>query len=136
MRLTVGPLMGHGAPQPTVLAGSGGVVLGEARTNHEGRRAVLLVRGDEDITEMEALVATMGINVMAVVRQVGQPDPRSYFGKGRLDDVADELRTAPPAHPWSGVDLVLLHTNATPRQLVGVHRVVNVEVWEIGRAHV
>lgn len=130
MRLTVGRVMGQGAPQPTVLAGSGGVVLGEARTNHEGRRAVLLVRGDEDVTEMEALVATMGIDVVDIVRQVGRPDPRTYFGKGRLNDVADEQRTAPPSHPWSGVDLVLLHTNATPRQLVGVHRVVNVEVWD------
>ena len=34
-----------------ILAGAGGVALGESRTNHEGRKALLLVRGEEDITE-------------------------------------------------------------------------------------
>ena len=130
MRLTVGRFMGKDGAQPALLAGSGGVVLGEARTNHEGRTAVLLVRGNDDPREMMELAATMGVNVVEVVRQVGRDDPRTYFGKGRLQDVAEERQTAPPLHPWHSVDLVLLHTNATPRQLVGVHRVVNVEVWD------
>lgn len=122
--------MGKDGAQPAVLAGSGGVVLGEARTNHEGRTAVLLLRGEDDPREMMELAATMGVNIVEVVRQAGRDDPRTYFGKGRLQDVAEERQTAPLRHPWHGVDLVLLHTNATPRQLVGVHRVVDVEVWD------
>ena len=43
-----------------ILAGAGGVALGEARTNHEGRKALLLVRGEEDISEFCGLVSTMG----------------------------------------------------------------------------
>ena len=130
MRLTVRQIMAKDGAQPAVLAGSGGVVLGEARTNHEGRTAVLMVRGDDDPQEMMDLAATMGVTIVEIVRQAGREDPRTYFGKGRLQDVADERETAPPAHPWHTVDLMLMHTNATPRQLVGVHRVVNVEVWD------
>ena len=43
-----------------VLAGTGGVALGEARTNHEGRKAVLLHR-EGDPRELIALAETMGM---------------------------------------------------------------------------
>lgn len=113
-----------------IFAGTGGVVLGEARTNHEGRKAVLLVRDNENTTEFVALVATMGITIVETLHQPGQLDPRGYFGKGRLQDVADELSSRIGSHPWQGVDLVLLHTNASPRQLVSVNEVVQIEVWD------
>ena len=108
----------------SVLAGTGGVVLGEARTNHEGRKAVLLIRGDEDTSEFVALVETMGIAIVETLHQPGIEDPRGYFGKGRLQDVADELSSRVQGHPWQNVDLVLMHTNASPRQLVGVSSAV------------
>ena len=113
-----------------VLAGAGGVALGEARTNHEGRKALLLIRGNEDTTEFESLVSTMGITIVESIPQPGEPDPKGYFGKGRLQDVADELRLRVRGHPWEQIDLVLLHTNATPRQLVAVSDATNVEVWD------
>ena len=47
--------MAQPVDDPFVVAGSGGVVLGEARTNHEGRKALLLVRGTEDTSELRAL---------------------------------------------------------------------------------
>ena len=122
--------MAKAPDDPFVVAGSGGVVIGEARTNHEGRKAVLLVRGEEDTTEFVALVATMGISIVEVVEQNGFPDPRTYFGKGRLQDVADERRTAVGQHPWAKVDLVLLHTNATPRQLVNISQTLGLELWD------
>ena len=112
--------MAQQEPDFNVLAGAGGVALGEARTNHEGRQALLLVRGDEDTTEYESLVRTMGITIVETVLQPGQPDVKGYFGRGRLQDVADELRLRVAGHPWREIDLVLIHTNATPRQLVAV----------------
>lgn len=115
---------------PFILAGTGGVTLGEARTNHEGRKALLLLRGLEDASEFIALVGTMGIQIVETLHQPGNEDPRGYFGKGRLQDVSDELTSRPTGHPWVGVDLVLLHTNATPRQLVGVSDGVKIEVWD------
>ena len=52
------------------------------------------------------------------------------WAKGKLQDVTEELRSASHGHPWNGVDLLLLHTNATPRQLVGVNDAVGIEVWD------
>lgn len=112
-----------------VLAGTGGVALGEARTNHEGRKAVLLHR-EGDPAELIALAETMGIDVLDVQYQKGKDDPRTYFGKGRLQDVADEISTAVEGHPWHGVDLVIIHSNSSPRQLVNIHESVQVEVWD------
>ena len=117
-------------PNYEVLAGAGGVSLGEARTNHEQRKAILLVRGNEDTEEFCHLVETMGIIIVEKVNQSGVSDPKGYFGKGRLQDIADELRMRVEGHPWSGVDLVLIHTNATPRQLVAVSDLTQVEVWD------
>jgi GTP-binding protein HflX len=123
--------MAKGSDEFPVLAGTGGVALGEARTNHEGRKAILLIRGDGDTLEFISLVATMGITIVETLHQPGHIDPRGYFGKGRLQDVADELTSRTlKNHPWQNVDLVLIHTNASPRQLVGVSEAVGVEVWD------
>ncbi len=122
--------MAQPSEDPFVVAGSGGVVLGEARTNHEGRRALLLVRGIEDTTELRSLAGTMGITIVETVVQSGHVDPRTYFGKGRLEDIADERNSTMAGHPWEAVDLVIIHTNATPRQLVGVSQALGVEVWD------
>ena len=92
--------------------------------------AVLVVRGEEDTTEFTDLAKTMGIDIVDVVKQRGREDPRTYLGRGRLDEVGDVLRSAPHGHAWHGVDLVLMHTNATPRQLVATSTVLGVEVWD------
>jgi len=112
-----------------VLAGTGGVALGDARTNHEDRRAILLHREGNPI-ELIALAETMGIEVVDVQFQKGKDDPRTFFGKGRLQDIADEISSAVEGHPWHGVDLVIIHSNASPRQLVNIHALVQVEVWD------
>jgi len=112
-----------------VLAGTGGVAIGEARTNHEGRKAVLLHR-EGDPSELLALAETMGIEILDIQYQRGNDDPRTYFGKGRLQDIADEISSAIEGHPWHGVDLVIIHSNASPRQLVNIHESVQVEVWD------
>ena len=80
-------------PNYEVLAGAGGVALSEARTNHEGRKAILLVRGNEDTSEFESLVDTMGISIVEAIHQAGEQDPKGYFGKGRLQDISDESGT-------------------------------------------
>jgi len=129
MRMTLGQNMAK-QEHFEVLAGAGGVALGEARTNHEGRKAILLVRGNEDVSEFCGLVSTMGIEIVETLNQPGQIDPRGYFGRGRLQDVGDELKTKTTNHPWHQVDLVLIHTNATPRQIVTVSDTVQVEVWD------
>ena len=112
-----------------ILAGTGGVALGEARTNHEGRKAILLHR-DGNPSELIGLAQTMGIEIVEVLNQKGDEDVRSYFGKGRLQDVADDLGSVIEDHPWFGVDLVIIHANASPRQLVNIHETIQVEIWD------
>ena len=129
MRMTLGQNMAK-QEHFEVLAGAGGVALGEARTNHEGRKAILLVRGNDDVSEFCGLVTTMGIEIIETLNQPGQIDPRGYFGRGRLQDVGDELKTKTTNHPWHDVDLVLIHTNATQRQIVAISDAVQVEVWD------
>ena len=75
MRMTLGQNMAK-QEHFEVLAGAGGVALGEARTNHEGRKAILLVRGNEDVSEFRGLVTTMGIEIIETLNQPGQIDPR------------------------------------------------------------
>ena len=113
----------------SILAGSGSIGDGDRRTSHEGRRAILMAR-EGDIAELKAITKTMKIEIVEIIRQTGKPDPHGYFGRGRLQDAADELATRVENHPWTGVDLVLIHTNATPRQLVNINNTLKIEVWD------
>jgi len=130
-RIIQGPFPSRAHMDDTIpiLAGSGGVGLGEARTNHQGRKAIMLVR-EGDPSELVALAETMGIDIIEIETQSGTPDPKGFFGRGRLQDVGDELSGIVSGHPWEGVDLVIVHCNATPRQLVNIHNVVGVETWD------
>ena len=113
-----------------LLAGAGGLVTEESQTRHDGRKALLLVRNNEDCTEFVALAETMGIRIVERVEQRGRDDPKWFMGQGKLQDIAEELASRSANHPWENVDLLLLHTNATPRQLVGVNDTVGLEVWD------
>ena len=114
---------------PTGLTGGGGYDLSEGRTDHIGRKAILLHR-EGDTTELNSLLDSMGIEVVEIIQQPGEIDPRSYFGRGKLQDVADEVEGISEDHPWSKVDLVIIHCNSTPRQLVAVSETVRLEVWD------
>lgn len=116
-------------PDVPLLAGSGGLMSDDVTLSHAGRRAVLLTR-DADTAEFEALAATLGIEVVEVLRQSGSPDPRTHMGRGRLEGVGDELASRRGDHPWADVDLVLVHATLLPRQLVNIHDVLTVEVWD------
>ena len=113
-----------------LLAGAGGLVTDEAQSDHQGRKALLLVRNNEDCSEFVALASTMGISIVERIDQRGRVYAKWFMGQGKLQDVTEELRSAAKGHPWNGVDLILLHTNATPRQLVGVNDAVGIEVWD------
>ena len=55
-----------------LLAGAGGLVTDEAQSDHQGRKALLLVRNNEDCSEFIALAATMGINIVERIDQRGR----------------------------------------------------------------
>ena len=120
---------GEQVPDVPLLAGSGGLLPDEITLSHAGRQAVLLTR-DRDTAEFEALAATLGIEVVDVLGQSGSPDPRTYMGRGRLESVRDELTSSHTEHLLGGVDLVLVHATLQPRQLVNIHDMLAVEVWD------
>ena len=78
-----------------LLAGAGGLVTEESQTHHEGRKALLLVRNNEDCAEFIALAKTMGIRIVERVEQRGIDDPKWFMGQGKLQDIAEELALPP-----------------------------------------
>jgi len=85
---------------------------------------------ETDIEEFSSLAETLGIEVVETILQRGVPHPRTHLGTGRIAAVADELSTRVEGHPWTDVDLVLVHANLLPRQLVEVTDAVGVETWD------
>ena len=69
-----------------LLAGAGGLVTDEAQSEHQGRKALLLVRNNEDCDEFIALAKTMGINIIDRVDQRGRSDAKWFMGQGKLQD--------------------------------------------------
>ncbi len=114
----------------TLLAGSGGLA-DEAQDSHQGRRAILLTR-EEDVEEFRALAETMGLIIIEEVFQKGGSDPRTFLGSGRLEEVGTDLHASRvlKAHAWYGVDLVLVHHNLSPRQLVNIHEALSIDCWD------
>ena len=75
-----------------LLAGAGGLVTDDAQSDHQGRKALLLVRNNEDCDEFIALAKTMGINIVDRIDQRGRSDAKWFMGQGKLQDVTEELR--------------------------------------------
>ena len=112
-----------------LVAGSGGVLTEELRTSHSGRKALMLTRQGNP-SEFLSLAETMDIDAVEIISQKGRSNPRLHFGRGRLEAIRDELRMAPESHPWSGIDLILVNANLTPRQLVNLTDLLQCETWD------
>ena len=89
-----------------LLAGAGGLVTDEAQSDHQNRKALLLVRNNEDCSEYISLAETMGIKIVERIDQPGRGDAKWFMGQGKLQDVVEELQSATQGHPWN---LSLIH---------------------------
>ena len=121
----------NGDPVPDVplLAGMGGMNSSQYQTAHAGRRAILLSRND-DTGEYESLASTLGVEIVDKVIQRGKPNPRSYLGSGKLQEIAEEMVMSGPGHLWHRVDLVLIHDNLKSSQLVNINDALTIETWD------
>ena len=121
----------NGDPVPDVplLAGMGGMNSSQHQTAHAGRRAILLSRND-DTGEYESLASTLGVEIVAKIIQRGKPNPRSYLGSGKLQEIAEEMEMSGPGHLWHRVDLVLIHDNLKSSQLVNINDALTIETWD------
>lgn len=121
----------NGDPVPDVplLAGMGGMNSSQHQTAHAGRRAILLSRND-DTGEYESLASTLGVEIVDKIIQRGKPNPRSYLGSGKLQEIAEEMEMSGPGHLWHRVDLVLIHDNLKSSQLVNINDALTIETWD------
>lgn len=87
------------------------------------RRCVLLsVR--QETTEIRALVEALNFEVLeTVVQRREHPDPRTYVGKGKAEEVHDLIE-------GNGADLVVVDDELKPSQVHNLQSKVGVEVYD------
>jgi GTPase len=77
---------------------------------------------EEDLDELAALADSAGAEPVArVVQSRQEPDPATFIGKGKLDDVHDAIHTA-------GADAVILDHELSPGQLRSLEERLGVKV--------
>jgi len=121
----------NGDPVPDVplLAGMGGVNSSESQSIHFGRKAIILTR-EKNTKEMMSLAQTMGIEIVDIVLQKGKPNSHTYMGTGKLMEISEELKMSGKGHIWNSVDLILIHSNLKPNQLVNINDLTSIETWD------
>src|SRR5438270_11414988 len=68
------------------------------------------VDADDELAELEELARTAGVEPVAqVVQHRSQPDPRSYVGKGKLDELKHDYGA-------SGAEVLLIEDELAPSQ--------------------
>ncbi|HET7572228.1 MAG TPA: GTPase HflX [Gaiellaceae bacterium] len=82
-------------PDPTQAGGAGGGPAGgSAREPERGLVVAVLAQGvdpDDELTELEELARTAGVApVGRVVQHRAHPDPRTYVGKGKLEELKEQ----------------------------------------------
>ena len=89
----------------------------------ETRRCVL-VSIREDTDEIVALVDSLRFEVLeTVVQRRDRPDPRTYVGRGKAEEVRDTVRDA-------GADLLIVDDELKPSQVHNLQSTAGVEVFD------
>ena len=79
---------------------------------------------DTELTELGELLRTAGVaTVGTMVQQREQPDPDRYFGRGKLDELADEIKRA-------DANLVVCDDELAPRQERNLEAALGVPVLD------
>jgi GTP-binding protein HflX len=86
------------------------------------RCVVLSIR--EDVDEVSALVESLRFELLEIVVQKrGRPDPRSYVGRGKTEELRDIVKE-------QGADLVIVDDELKPSQVHNLQSVVGVDVFD------
>jgi GTP-binding protein HflX len=94
-----------------------------APPNAQDRRAILLSTS-RDVGEILELARSLPIKVSAIqIQDREKPDPRSYFGSGKLTEVKREAGLI-------RADLAIVHDILKPSQLLALQKALGVEVWD------
>ncbi len=87
------------------------------------RRAVLLST-ERALGEILDLAKSLPIQIASIqIQDRGKPDPRGYFGSGKLEEVRRELRPL-------RIDLAIVNDLLKPSQLLLIQKTLGIEVWD------
>lgn len=89
----------------------------------KGRRAVLLSTS-RTLGEILDLARSLPVNIASIqIQDREKPDPRSYFGSGKLEEVKREIGLV-------SADLAIANDLLKPSQLLLVQKTLGVETWD------
>ncbi len=104
-----GRLEASKAPQPPANAGD--------------RRAVLM-SASRELGEILDLARSLPIKVSSIqIQDREKPNPRSYFGSGKLEEVKREVRLIQ-------ADLAIVNDILKPSQLLTIQKALGIEIWD------
>lgn len=87
------------------------------------RRAILLST-ERVLGEILDLAKSLPLTIVSIqIQERDHPDARTYFGSGKVKEVAAEAEAA-------GADLVLVNGLLRPSQLLNLQRATKMEVWD------
>lgn len=113
----------------TFLPGSGGGTIDSIKRKNQGRKCILLHK-KKDVAETLKLAKAVGLDIVECIYQSGKENHRTFFGSGKLNSISAELEMNNSLHPWYNVDLVLIHSNANPIQMVELNKILRLECWD------
>ncbi len=109
--------MGNALPQPMA-------VPEERAGGARDARKCVLVSTRNDYRETRALVEALGLEVASVeVQRRDQPDPRTFIGKGKTEEVKDKAKEL-------GADLIVVNGELKPSQVHGLQSATGLEVYD------
>ena len=52
------------------------------------------------------------------------------MGNWKINEISEELGMSGKGHIWNNVDLILIHSNLKPNQLVNINDLTSIETWD------
>lgn len=97
----------------------------------EERRSVVVLSTRADLSEAEALVEAAGMRLAAeVVQERPRPDPKTYLGRGKLEEVREILEHLRDPLFSGGGPLVVANDELRPTPLFNLGDELRVETWD------
>lgn len=89
-----------------------------------GTRRAVLLSTSRVLGEILDLAKSLPLTLVSIqIQERDKPDPRTYFGSGKVEEVAAEAKAA-------GADLLLVNDLLRPSQVLNLQRATKVEVWD------
>src|SRR2546422_8971872 len=89
-----------------------------------GSRRAVLLSTTRVLGEIVELAKSLPVQIVSIqIQDRERPDPKGYFGSGKLEEVKREVRL-------SHADLIVANDLLKPSQLLHLQKTLGVEVWD------